>query len=248
MPQNPDAPSPSHAERARTLAANAVEGALATIATEPEGYPFASRVLFAVHEGDPVFLISELATHTKHLRASPRSSLLISEAGADDPLALGRVTVLGTTAPVDDAAVRETFLDRHADARRYADLGDFSFWRMQPTAIRYIGGFGRMSWIDPSDWYAAEPDPLAAAEAGIVAHMNDDHADTLPLYCRAFGGLVDASDARMTRVDRYGFEIAAVTAEGPRTVRIPFSRPVTEPTGVRRELIALLREARTTGP
>ena len=36
------------------------------------------------------------------------------------------------------------------------------------------------------DWQAAEPDPLGPSAAGMMAHMNADHADAMVLYCTAF--------------------------------------------------------------
>src|SRR5690606_32075683 len=243
-PPDPTNPTPSHAERARTLAARAPDGALSTIATEPAGFPYGSLVLFALVGGDPVFLISQLAAHTGHLRASDRCSLLLREVGTN-PLALGRVTLVGHAAPSADPEVRETFLARHPDARAYADFRDFAFWRMRVVAVRYIGGFGRMSWVDPADWAAAEPDPLADSADGICAHMNEDHADALPVYVRAYTNLGDVDQVTMTGIDRYGFELSAVTADGPRPVRIAFAAPVRDPEGARRELVGLLRRGRS---
>jgi putative heme iron utilization protein len=50
----------------------------------------------------------------------------------------------------------------------------------------------------------------------------------------------------MTGVDRYGFEMSAVTAGGPRPVRLAFPDPVGTPDGARAALIAMLKTARTT--
>src|SRR3954462_195164 len=85
-------PTPTHAERARTLVARIPTGTLCTLALEPDGYPYGSFVTVAFHEGNPVFLISRLAEHTRNLERDPRASLLVAESGADDPLANGRVT------------------------------------------------------------------------------------------------------------------------------------------------------------
>ena len=65
----------------------------------------------------------------------------------------------------------------------YVDFKDFSFWCMPVEAVRYIGGYGRMSWVERSDWTAAQPDPLVPFAAGILHHMNEDHAETMVLYC-----------------------------------------------------------------
>src|SRR6186997_2813737 len=94
-------PTPTHAERARTLVARIPTGTLCTLALEPEGYPYGSFVTVAFDEGDPVFLISGLAEHTKNLERDARASLLVAESGADDPLANGRVTMLGLCRRVD---------------------------------------------------------------------------------------------------------------------------------------------------
>ena len=60
-------PTPTHAERARTLVARISTGTLCTLALEPEGYPYGSFVTVAFDHGNPIFLISELAEHTKNL-------------------------------------------------------------------------------------------------------------------------------------------------------------------------------------
>ena len=51
----------------------------------------------------------------------------------------------------------------------------------------------------------------------------------------------------MTGVDRYGFEMSATTAAGPRPIRLGFSRPATTPEEVRREMVALAKRARAGG-
>ena len=75
-------PTPTHAERARTLAAQISTGTLCTLALEPVGYPYGSFVTVAFENGAPVFLISRLAEHTKNLERDPRASLLVAEGGA----------------------------------------------------------------------------------------------------------------------------------------------------------------------
>src|ERR671913_744639 len=90
-----NAPTPTHAERARTLVSQISTGTLCTLAIEPAGYPYGSFVTVAFDDGDPVFLISGLAEHTRNLERDPRASLLVAEGGSADPLANGRVTMLG---------------------------------------------------------------------------------------------------------------------------------------------------------
>ncbi len=243
-----DVATPTHAERARTLVMQMTTGTLSTLATEPEGHPYGSFVTVAFDDGSPVFLVSSLAEHTRNLRRDPRASLLVAEGGAEDPLANGRVTLLGSCTQVagDGGSARAAFLATHPNAAYYADYRDFAFWTLRVASIRYIGGYGRMSWVDAADWGAAEPDPLAASAGGIIAHMNDDHADAMVVYCKAFSKATDISAARMTGVDRYGFEMSAETTEGPRPIRLAFAEPVSTPEGVRAALRAMLTDARRT--
>ena len=173
---------------------------MCTLALEPEGYPYGSFVTVAFDGGDPVFLISELAEHTKNLERDPRASLLVAESGSADPLANGRVTMLGPCTRVegDAASARAAFLAAHPSSSYYADFRDFAFWKLQVDHVRYIGGYGRMSWVSKADWRAAEPDPLGPSAAGIMAHMNADHADAMVLYCKAFSKATEITAASMT--------------------------------------------------
>ena len=85
-----------------------------------------------------------------------------------------------------------------------------------------------------------------ASAAGVIAHMNADHAEAMVLYCKAFSKATEITSASMTGVDRYGFEMSAMTPKGPRPVRLPFAKPVSTPEEVRAALIALLKDARST--
>ena len=239
-------PTPTHAERARTLVAQISTGTLCTLAIEPEGYPYGSFVTVAFENEDPVFLISELAEHTKNLERDPRASLLVAEASPADPLANGRVTMLGpcTRVDADGGGARAAFFAVHPNSRYYAYFRDFAFWRLRVNAVRYIGGYGRMSWISKAEWQLAEPDPLGPSAAGTMAHMNADHADALMLYCQAFSKATEIASATMTGIDRYGFELSAKTNEGPRPVRLAFAKPVSTPEEARAALIAMLKDAR----
>jgi len=110
-------PTPTHAERARTLVAQMSTGTLCTLALEPEGYPYGSFVTVAFDAGNPIFLISGLAEHTRNLERDARASLLVAESGAADPLANGRVTLLGPCRRVDEdgGSALAAFLTAHSN-------------------------------------------------------------------------------------------------------------------------------------
>ena len=193
-----------------------------------------------------MFLLSGLAEHTRNLSADPRCSLLLAEGGDDNPLALGRVTLLGTaeTVAADSGDIAGDYFAAHPQASYYLEFGDFSFWRLKVESLRYIGGFGRMSWVDVAEWYAAEPDPIAAAASGILAHMNDDHRDALRDYCHAFSRAREFSEVTMTGIDRYGFEMSVNTESGERPVRVAFDEALISADQVRPVLVDLVKRAR----
>ncbi len=246
-----DCPTPTHGERARTLVASVATGTLCTIAKEPAGFPYGSFVTFALDGPVPVFFISTMAEHTRNLLADARASLLVAEGGQEDPLANGRVTLLGHCRRLRDGEERGTakaaYLQAHPNAAYYVEYKDFDFWRLDVDALRYIGGYGRMSWVEARDWTDATPDPIAPHARGILDHMNADHADALVAYCHAFSKASDTTQATMTGIDRYGFEMSAVTAKGPRPVRLAFDAPIASAEDARRALVAMLTRARDRG-
>jgi putative heme iron utilization protein len=155
-----EASEPTAAERCRALGLRATTAALGTLARDPAGYPYASLVAVAIDdEGRPLLLLSKLAEHTQNLLARPEVSVLLTETGPDpaDALARGRVTILGTCAvvPADEIpAARATFLAKQPSAVQYVDFADFALYRVEPAALRWVGGFGRMSWVT-ADQYRA---------------------------------------------------------------------------------------------
>src|SRR3989304_9694988 len=108
--ETPPAPEPSYAERARTLVYLARIGTLSTISRKHPGYPFGSVMPYALDEiGRPVFLISSMAMHTQNLQADRRASLLVTQPGwTGDPLATGRVTLMGEVGPISANDKAET--------------------------------------------------------------------------------------------------------------------------------------------
>src|SRR5262249_29459323 len=244
----PIIPEPSFAERARTLAHLGHTGTLATLSRRHPGHPFGTLMPCALDEiGGPLLLISAMAMHTQSLEAEPRASLLVTQPGWDgDPLAAGRLTLMGDARRVpdaDSAAARERYLARHERARYWVDFEDFGFWRLALADIYFVGGFAAMDWVTAADYAAARPHPLAHVAAGIVEHMNRDHADALVLYARHVAGET-AHESSMVAVDRLG--VTAGLCRGARlsSVRIAFPREVTTAAQSREVLIAMLKEAR----
>lgn len=237
---------PSDAELARTLAAAQRRATLCTLTAK--GYPYGSAVSYAVDgDGAPLVLISELAEHTINARADNRVSLLVSDNVPEgtDPLAVARMTLVGRLQRLaEPGAARDRYLERHPQARFYADFTDFAFWHLEVEECRYVGGFGHMSWVDAAAYAAAEVDPLGPVAAGIVAHMNDDHAEANLAYARVLARLDDATAATMVGVDRYGVTLQVDTPSGPRLARVAFAEALTSAEQARPAIIALLDRTR----
>jgi putative heme iron utilization protein len=140
------------AEGVRALLESRGDGVLATLSARRDGWPFASVVQYALtDEGEPLLLLSALAEHTRNLAADSRVSLLVQEASGDDPLAVGRVTLLGRADRSQDPALREAYVARHPQAREYLQLADFGCWVLRVSEARFVGGFGDMGWLSGDD-------------------------------------------------------------------------------------------------
>jgi heme iron utilization protein len=245
-----EVPEPSFAERARTLLVRGEVGTLATPSRRHSGFPFASLMPYAPDaRGRPVVLVSDLAVHTRNLKEDDRASLLVLEPGGRDrnPLGLARVTLLGRLGGFpggDEAeAVRELYLERHPTSRYWVDYPDFGFRRMEVEEAYYVGGFGVMGWVSREEYEEAEPDPLLDHADSILAHVNADHPDALVLLARR-EGMEEVEEARMTAVDRLGYELRVRTAEGMRGLRIPFPEEARSPGRVREFMVDQVRRAR----
>ena len=249
----PEDPNPaaetSYAERARTMLSLNQVGVLSTQSKRHKGFPFGSTMPYALGDaGRPLFLVSAMAMHTKNLQADPRASLFVTAAEAQsDPLGAGRLTLIGNAEPVPQnelAAARAAYLARHDNARYYVDFADFSFWRLNPIDLYFVGGFGVMGWVNSSDFEQAVPDPLAEAALGILEHMNQDHASAMIEIALHEKG-VAASEAKMTAVDRLGFHLRLKTPERVRSVRIGFPVEVRNSDECRQALVAMVKRARS---
>jgi len=248
----PAVPEPSFSERARTLVYLGRIGSLSTLSRKQPGFPFGSVMPYGLDAGGrPIFLISSMAMHTQNLQADPRASLLVTQTDATgDPLGAARVTLIGnaqTIPPADVGDVRELYLERYANAKYWVDFEDFSFYRMDVMDVYYVGGFGVMGWVQVSDYDRAQADPLSDAAAGIIEHMNADHADTLVLLARSLAG-IQSQEAAMTSVDRLGFHVRLKTQDGIKGARIAFLREVRSSGEARKVLVEMVQQARQQTP
>jgi putative heme iron utilization protein len=244
-PAAPDVPEPSLAERARTLVSVGLMGSLSTHSQRFPGFPFGSMMPYAADDfGRPVFFISSMAMHTHNLRQDRRASLLITQPDVSgDPLGAARLTLLGEATEAPATEVKELYLSRYENAKFWQDYSDFAYYRLQVSAVYFIGGFGVMGWISAEDYENALPDPLAQAAPGIIRHMNDDHADALRSIARRFAAETP-DQAVITAVDRLGFHLRLKTGDRMHGRRVAFLREVRDTEQARAVFVEMVRQAR----
>ncbi|MFG1393478.1 HugZ family pyridoxamine 5'-phosphate oxidase [Xanthobacter agilis] len=224
----------------RRLIREARFGTLATL--DADGGPYASLVAVATDpEGRPTLLISRLARHTQNIARDTRVSLMISDAGAADPLNAARASLVGRIAEAGDPLVRARYLGRHEAATGYADFSDFGFYRIEVDHAHLVEGFGRIVDVPGdtllTDWTGA--DDIRAAHDGIVSHMNADHADAVALYATVLAKAPEAA-WRMVGIDPEGFEIAS----SEQVRHLIFPQRNINVGEIRKNLVALVEEAR----
>ncbi|MEB3337553.1 MAG: DUF2470 domain-containing protein [Leptolyngbyaceae bacterium] len=79
----------------------------------------------------------------------------------------------------------------------------------------------------------------------ICKHMNEDHADAVALYVKAYGGLPDTTAAQMQSIDAQGMELIAQVQDVATPVRIEFDHALVDAEDAHHTLIAMLKQARS---
>ena len=245
-PPPPNVAEPSLAERARTLMEMGGASSLATMSQKHPEYPFASVMPYAMDDsGNPTFLISRMAMHTKNLTVTPRATLLVAEQHGT-PLGSARISLIGDVRLVEEAekeSLLEPYLKRFPRAKQWASFADFSFYRLIVKDIYFVGGFGIMGWITAEDYASAAADPLVYSANNIVGHMNKDHVQSMVSLVKHHLKQ-DATAVKMTGVDRYGFTMMVQTKEGVRGGRIAFPQQADTPIAVREALVEMVKAAK----
>lgn len=250
-PPPSDVAEPSLAEKARTLTHQGGHSTLSTMSRKHAGFPFGSIMPYGLtDEGEPTFLISSMAMHTRNVLDDPHATLLIvQQTDTPNPLGAGRISLMGEVELVEGeeqiATVARDYLQRNPAAQNWMNFGDFKFFRMKLVDIYFVGGFGVMGWISAKEFKAAAPDPLASSAAGAIQHMNEDHRDSLVLLAKHYSGL-DAVDAEMTSMDRLGFNLRIQVVDGMKGTRIAYPEPIESPDGIRSVFVEMVKAVRNS--
>lgn len=78
----------------------------------------------------------------------------------------------------------------------------------------------------------------------ICKHMNEDHAEAIVLYAKAFGNTPNAESAKMMAIDPQGMDLMAQVAGEATPIRIQFERTLQDSEDAHQTLIAMVKQAR----
>lgn len=236
------------ADEVRRLLLQQHHGVLGTVNSGErlQGWPFLSVTPYALDErGQPLLQLADIAQHTRNVKADQRASLLVQEQSLDgDPQRGWRITVLGTLAPIaaeEQEEVLARFTERVPAAPSYASQHDFAFYRLSVQRVRYIGGFGKIHWVNSEE---VQREPLGAglveAAPAAIAHMNTDHHSSMVEMCEGLYGF-KPEKAELVKLDRAGFLVRTRAPE--RLVHFSFNKEI-DADSLRVDVIDVLKRAR----
>ncbi len=198
---------------ARSFMRNWDTGVLSTQFTKSESdYPLGSVCPFVLtEEGDVIILISDIAIHTKNIKANPKVGFTVFDMTSSHKQASSRVMLIGDASVVKEGddnykSVSEKYFTFFPMARNYFKAHGFDFWRIRPNHIHFIQGFGKIYTYEASEGWKTEAPEWHGEEQGAIDHMNEDHADTLISFGEK---LLDktAKEVSLISVDREGFHM-----------------------------------------
>lgn len=229
---------------AKTLLRQSESGVISTISYNLRGYPFGSVSPFiSCSEGKVYFYISDIAQHAKNLQKDSRMSLTVfHQAEQGDQNAHARVTVVGDAMSITGEKaeeILEQYVLRYPKAESYKQAHDFRIWQMDIVRVRYIGGFGKIFWLEPEEWLATSSPWDAKAEKYMIEHMNEDHQDAMSLILAQHHDVQDKFPT-MSGVITDGFYMQS----GSQNYFVPFEKTCNASGDVRTELVKLTRAAR----
>ncbi len=230
--------------QAKLLVRQSSVGVVSTLSKNLAGYPFGSVTPFiSDSDGSLYMYISDIAQHARNLQQDSRMSLVVFEqADNGDQNENARVTLVGDAKIVAEdkhQMVLDRYVLRFPEAKSYAQAHDFNMWQVDIKRVRYIGGFGKIFWLEQDEWQAAASPWDMVAEDRMISHMNEDHQDAMMLiWCQHFG--VSKTDITMSGIVTDGCYLT----NGEKNAFVSFHNVCQTPGDVRKELVALTNAAR----
>jgi len=162
-----------------------------------------------------------------------------------------RGTIVGKMEKVEKTKdIIDSFRARHP-AGTYVLFDDFYAFKFRPVdRVRFIAGFGEMSWVKGKDFEEAKPDPVlsdVAKTKNAISHMNSDHADANLLIVNKFAQPrlpQPAQTCTILSIDSLGMDMLAISKDGRRLARVPFPKALSSASEVKDAIIGLTKAAR----
>ena len=255
-------------EKARTVSSVCTSGTLCTSSymDDIQGAPFGSFVDYVLDDqGNPVLLMNEMSMHTVNIQKAGPGSLVTLFAQLGGPTTssgpaqgqdVSRCSITGTIEKIESTAedwdaLRMRYGIAHTYADQVMDSPKFHFYRLTPTKIYFVGGFGVSSeWVPPEEYKKATPDILAKEASSIMGRLNRDHDEDLMLTAAEILSVEEVEKVRVTGVDRLGMDLR-VTSRMPRRknklltdeFRVGFRIPVISVEDAKSEILKVFQEA-----
>ncbi|WP_213609953.1 DUF2470 domain-containing protein [Pseudoalteromonas sp.] len=231
---------------ARALVFKNSTGVMSTISNNLRGYPFGSVTPYMCDEqGRVYFFISDIAQHTKNLKHDSRMSLTIFDAAEyGDQNEHGRVTLVGdgSVVPKEQTEVLiNKYIALYPEAASYRKAHDFNLWQLDVVRVRYIGGFGKIFWLEQKEWQCAPKKWDENQQQSMIEHMNEDHQDAMSLILMQHYKVSNKKPI-MSGLLPHGFYIQSQK----RNYFINFTTECDSPLAVRKSLVALTNHARNS--
>jgi putative heme iron utilization protein len=137
--------------------------------------------------------------------------------------------------------LRRRYLKAHPSAEAFVDFEDFSFFRIKPSGVHLVAGFGRIVDLTPEQFLTdiSGAEALLEAEQSAVDHLNADHREAINLYATKLLD-ADAAEWLCSGCDPEGLDLQAANE----TLRLDFPERVTGPGELRMMLVKLADQAR----
>ena len=182
---------------ATKLFRNSTHGILSTMSKIYKDYPFGSLVTYVSSRSRTVYLyLSDLAEHTENLHYQSHSCLTVYKENKNGDIQNSqRLTLVGDLCPVSMSDLEECKKRFHSilpDSKKYSEMHDFKFYQLNIISARWIGGFGKIAWLDKNNWLNQDPD-WQKNENRIIDHMNKDHQNTISSSLSAQHNIKDKS-------------------------------------------------------
>eukprot|EP00579_Thalassiosira_antarctica_P006710 CAMPEP_0201884776 /NCGR_PEP_ID=MMETSP0902-20130614/17544_1 /ASSEMBLY_ACC=CAM_ASM_000551 /TAXON_ID=420261 /ORGANISM="Thalassiosira antarctica, Strain CCMP982" /LENGTH=370 /DNA_ID=CAMNT_0048413785 /DNA_START=303 /DNA_END=1415 /DNA_ORIENTATION=+ len=255
-------------EKARTVSSVCTSGTLCTSSymDDIQGAPFGSFVDYVLDDdGNPVLLMNEMSMHTVNIEKASAGSLVTLFAQLGGPTTtsgpargqdVSRCSITGTIEKIESTvedwdALRMRYGIAHSYADQVMDSPKFHFYRLTPTKVYFVGGFGVSSqWVPPQEYKDATPDILAKEASSIMARLNRDHGEDLKLTAIEILDVNEVEKVRVTGVDRLGMDLR-VTRRMPKRknklltdeFRVGFRIPVISVEDAKSEVLKVFQEA-----